>query len=377
MWGMIIGAWWLAFGILYFIYKVGEELLGLGKGGGCVFTIVTMVFIALLVSLTEDFALVGAILLLVGFVSLIAAVILSEKGKKKAEEERQLEQPEIQIIRNTLPMPTASQMASFIEEIRSGSIVDLSPQQREYFRMLGRADAGMETQRLDASHFKDMQAAWIYYSKTGIRSHERRRLFGNQNLAYKQYFEPVFDCPDEQRVISYAEEFKKGVENLSAKINEKWCEQPKFAKGFAKMVDESVPISEETLYPLMLESYDRSVPFEKSWMRDDVNDVFSVLYPKMIHILSQILMDRKEEKEWLEIEAFQLRLFPMIQEGKIVKSEELFPILYEVYTEVLLKDYNTQSSRHDFVRLWRGLNAVGKAVGKNASFLNYPKYIIE
>ena len=162
-----------------------------------------------------------------------------------------------------------------------------------------------------------------------------------------------------------------------AKINEKWCEQPKFAKGFAKMVDESVPISEETLYPLMLESYDRSVPFEKSWMRDDVNDVFSVLYPKMIHILSQILMDRKEEKEWLEIEAFQLRLFPMIQEGKIVKSEELFPILYEVYTEVLLKDYNTQSSRHDFVRLWRGLNAVGKAVGKSASFLNYPKYIIE
>lgn len=374
MWDLIFWAWLVAAVILCVLYKAGEEWLGLGKAGGVTFVILAALFIAVFHSIAGFSMNLVVELFFGGICAIIAGVILSEKRKKKLAKQKQYEQFEIRIIRNDLPMPASSQMASFIEDFRSTR--QPSPQQWEYLQMLRKTDAGMETQPLDANHFKDMQAAWIYYSRTGILSPERKRIFGDQPLSEKQFFSPLADRTDEREVVSYADEFKKGVKNLSVQISDKWYEQPRFAQGIAKLVDESVPLSDEVLYPLMLESCDRSIDLSTFWMREDVAKVCGVLRPKMVHVLS-LPMNWNQEKEWLGIEAFQIALLPMMQQGKLLKSEDVFPVLYKIYTEALLKDFTRQSEKHNFVLLWHGLNAVGKAVGKNASFLNYPKYIIE
>ena len=373
--GILASVGWVVLGVLYVVYKIGEEELNLGKLGGigCVFFVVLFVTLfATIANFSEELA---AALVLAGLLSIPIWVLVSSKRAKRLQREKQEELFEIQVIRNDLPMPTRSQMEKFIDDIRYAE--EPSKQQLEYREMLRKAEANIATTPLDTNHFKDMQAAWIYYSNNGTNSPERRRIFGEQDLSSKTYFDPSVDRSNQTKTVSHIDIFKEAISSLPVTISSKWCDQPSFARKLFRLIDKSVPLTEETVYPLMLESCIRSSDWTLRWMQDEVNAMRIALLPKMIHVLSQTAISMKEMKEWLEVEAFQLCCLQAIQEKRFFKNEDLFPVLLKIYNDLLKKEFSHQPQKHNFVALWNGLNSVGKAVGKESSFFDYPKYIIE
>ena len=366
---------WIVLGVLYIVYKIGEEKLNLGKSGGigCVFFAVLFITLfATIANFSEELA--GA-LILAGIFSIPIWALVSSRREKRLQQEKQKELFEIRIIRNGLPMPTHSQMAKFIEDIHEAE--EPSKQQLEYREMLRKAEANMPTTPLDANHFKDMQAAWIYYSNNDTHSPERRRIFGEQDLSSKTFFDPSIDRSKQAKTVSHIEIFSEATSNLRTRISLKWCDQPAFARKLFRMIDKSIPLTEETLYPLMLESCVRSSDWTLRWMQDEVNAVRIALLPKMMYVLSQTAISMKETKEWLEVEAFQLYCIQAILEKQFIKNEDLFPVLLKIYDDLLEKEFSHQPQKRNFVALWNGLNSAGKAVGKEGSFFDYPKYTIK
>lgn len=373
--GILAGIGWVVLGVLYVVYKIGEEEFNLGKLGGigCVFFVVFFVTLfATIANFSEELA---GILAFVGVFSIPIWAFASNKQAKKRQQARQEELFEIRIIRNDLPMPTLSQMTEFIDDILYTE--EPSQQQLEYRVMLRKAEANTTTPPLDANHFRDMQAAWIYYSKNGIHSQERKRIFGDRELSEMKFFELSANNSEESEVISYTEVFRKAVEQLAVKIKLQWLNQPKFFRKVRGMIDKSIPLTEETLYPIMLESYNKSSDWTLHWMQDDVIAVRVSLLPKIVHVLAQIPMARKEQDEWLKVEEFQVTCLPAIREKRNLSSEEIFPALLKTYNGLLDKDFACQPQKYNFVALWNGLNSVGKAIGKEGSFFDYPKYIFK
>ena len=88
-------------------------------------------------------------------------------------------------------------------------------------------------------------------------------------------------------------------------------------------------------------------------------------------------MNVKQREEWLKVTDLRLACLPAVQTKHIMTNEEAFPILLNAYNKLLDTEFGSASPKYNFTLLWHGLNAVGKAAGKDVSFLNYPKYIVE
>lgn len=391
--GLLVGIVWIVVGVLYIIYKFGEEELDLGKSGGigCIFAVVTVFLIVYCFAVfctevtrndAEATLLVWsiiAVLLIGGFLCYLSSSAQKEERRRETQEE----ETAILAINETLPLPTCSQMAQFINEIRT--IEKPSEQQQIYRRFLQEADADKRTYPLDAARFKDMQAAWIFCSKNDSKSSRRKYEFGDQDLSEKAYFDPSIDRSREPTTGWDEKSFYMLVKQIPLNLKENWCCQPRFARKVFGMMEESETISAESLYPIMLECYQHPASCEtetdaalaKVRMRDDLTSVWLSLIPKVIHVLSQVPLSRDEEQEWLKIEDFQAICLPAVSEQRFVKPEELFPEMLKIYNALLSTEFSRQPQKYSFVALWHGLDSVGKAIGKEGSFFDYPKYIVE
>lgn len=391
--GILVGMGWIVLGVLYVIYKFGEEELSLGKSGGigCVFAIIAGFlllggFAGICIAVTDNDA--EASLLAWGIIIPILAAWILYCHKSSAQKEREQEQwhrelSECADISKTLPLPTRSQMAQFIDEIRNTE--EPSEQQQIYRRMLQDADSNMQTPPIDAMRFKDMQAAWIYYSQNDSKSSQRKHEFGEQNLAAKLYFDPAIDRTGEPVTGRDMATFWELVKRIPLELKENWCLQPMFARKVFGMIEESIPISAETLYPVMLEAYrhpattESEISFSHSMtqMECDLEKTWNSLIFKRSYVLAQVSIPQKEAQEWQKVEEFRLAIIPAIQEKQALTNEALFPVMLRIYNSLLEEDYLNNPRKYDFERLWHGLNSVGKAVGKEGSFFDYPRYVIE
>lgn len=385
--GLLAGIGWIIFGICYILYKIGEEELDGGIVGG---VLAILIPIAILIAtygagvlFTDIFGEIdGGIILsftIIGILIVLGIIAHINDSKMKKESERcKAEQEEIRKIRETLPEPTRSQMKRFLYYIQT--IEEPSQQQQIYQDLLRDAESKEFVWPLDATRFKDMQSAWVYYFKTESSnsantpfSRERVRIFGNQEIASQTFFDPSVDRSNEL-VSGYSTDlFTKLVARLPTKISSSWCNRPKFAKKVFKMIEDSVSLTEETLYPLMLESYNSSI----GWMDSETDAVWATLYPKVVYVLAMTSMNVKQREEWLKVTDLRLACLPAVQTKHIMTNEEVFPILLNVYNKLLDTEFGSASPKYSFTLLWHGLNAVGKAAGKDVSFLNYPKYIVE
>ncbi len=313
---------------------------------------------------------------------ILGIVYVLYKGKKNEARKREQdalrdeEKKKINHIMTTLPMPTVSQMQSFIQDLKDSH--PRSAEQEKLFERLNMYAVGEESKTVDADDFKKIQAAWVYYSEQGASNSElRQRLFGEQNIAEKRYFDPSVPRGDEPSYTRNYKALEDELRKVGTKISGGWCLYPKFAKQAFKILESGRGFSEETLYPLMLASYVHPKDWLMHWMQDDLLAVRIALIPKMMHTLSQTSMSYKEKMEWLKIEAFQLACLPVIREKRFWKNEDLFSVLLEIYNDLLAKEFSPQASKYSFVMLWYGLNGVGRAVGKEGSFFDYPKYLIQ
>lgn len=385
--GLLAGIGWIIFGICYILYKIGEEELDGGIVGG---VLAILIPIAILIAtygagvlFTDIFGEIdGGIILsftIIGILIVLGIIAHINDSKMKKESERcNAEQEEIRKIRETLPEPTRSQMKRFLYYIQT--IEEPSQQQQIYQDLLRDAESKEFVWPLDATCFKDMQSAWVYYFKTESSnsantpfSRERVRIFGNQEIASQTFFDPSVDRSNEL-VSGYSTDlFTKLAARLPTKISSSWCNRPKFAKKVFKMIEDSVSLTEETLYPLMLESYNSSI----GWMDSETDAVWATLYPKVVYVLAMTSMNVKQREEWLKVTDLRLACLPAVQTKHIMTNEEVFPILLNVYNKLLDTEFGSASPKYSFTLLWHGLNAVGKAAGKDVSFLNYPKYIVE
>lgn len=385
--GLLAGIGWIIFGICYILYKIGEEELDGGIVGG---VLAILIPIAILIAtygagvlFTDIFGEIdGGIILsftIIGILIVLGIIAHINDSKMKKESERcKAEQEEIRKIRETLPEPTRSQMKRFLYYIQT--IEEPSQQQQIYQDLLRDTESKEFVWPLDTTRFKDMQSAWVYYFKTESSnsantpfSRERVRIFGNQEIASQTFFDPSVDRSNEL-VSGYSTDlFTKLIARLPTKISSSWCNRPKFAKKVFKMIEDSVSLTEETLYPLMLESYNSSI----GWMDSETDAVWATLYPKVVYVLAMTSMNVKQREEWLKVTDLRLACLPAVQTKHIMTNEEVFPILLNVYNKLLDTEFGSASPKYSFTLLWHGLNAVGKAAGKDVSFLNYPKYIVE
>lgn len=187
--GILTGVLWIVAGVAYLLYKFGSEELKGGFLGGVGFVALVAAVIAAFVSVYDLSEALPGFLILMGFVGVIVFVIVANIRQLKPKKlPGTSDDFEIRIIQNDLPMPTDSQMKSFINDIRYTT--NPSQLQLEYREMLRRADANLPTVPLGVSHFKYMQAAWIYYSNSDAHTKERERIFGNQDLSKKTFFDP-------------------------------------------------------------------------------------------------------------------------------------------------------------------------------------------
>lgn len=367
-----MGFLWIILGFLYIVYKFGEEKSGAGKGGGFGCVVVLVLSFYLLSVASEYSAELTAVLFLVlVLVVLPAWAILSDKYEKYKLHEKQEEQFEIRIIRCDLPLPTQSQMEEFIDDILSTK--DPSPLQMEYRQMYRKARANITTETLDANHFLYMQAAWIYYSRTGADSPERRRIFGHQYLPSKTYFDPSVNRSEEPKTVNYTEAFEGATEKLTVKISPQWMEQPRFFENVASMVDKSTPLTEETLYPLMLKFRVNAQQWEFLWMDDEIRAVRSALYPKVSYVTSPLPMRNLQVEEWLKVDAFFVVCLTAVREKRSLTSEEIFPKMLRLYNSLVKEKFT--SGKYDFTLLWHGLDAVGRSIGMGGSFFDYPRFL--
>lgn len=385
--GLLAGMGWIIFGICYILYKIGEEELDGGIMGGVLAILIPIVIFAATygagVLFTDIFGEIdGGIILsftIIGILIVLGIIAHKNDSRMKKESERcKAEQEEIRKIRETLPEPTRSQMESFLYYIQTRE--EPSQQQQIYQDLLRDAESKEFVWPLDTTRFKDMQSAWVYYFKTESSnsvntpfSRERVRIFGNQEIASQTFFDPSVDRSNEL-VSGYSTDlFTKLIARLPTKISSSWCNRPKFAKKVFKMIEDSVSLTEETLYPLMLESYNSSI----GWMDSETDAVWATLYPKVVYVLAMTSMNVKQREEWLKVTDLRLACLPAVQTKHIMTNEEVFPILLNVYNKLLDTEFGSASPKYSFTLLWHGLNAVGKAAGKDVSFLNYPKYIVE
>lgn len=369
--GLLAGIFWVILGVLYIVYKLGEEKSGAGKAGGLGCVLVFVLFFALFVSIIEysmDFA---VLLFCVGILGFVVYVVAAGIRQVKTDDIKKKEQFEIGIIQGDLPLPTQSQMDEFIEDILSTK--DPSPLQMEYRQMYRKARANITTETLDANHFLYMQAAWIYYSRTGADSPERRRIFGHQYLPSKTYFDPSVNRSEEPKIVNYTEAFEGATEKLSVKISPQWMEQPRFFENVASMVDKSTPLTEETLYPLMLKFRVNAQQWEFLWMDDEIRAVRSALYPKVSYVASPLPMRNPQVEEWLKVDAFFVVCLTAVREKRSLTSEEIFPKMLRLYNSLVKEKFT--SGKYDFTLLWHGLDAVGRSIGMGGSFFDYPRFL--
>lgn len=328
----------------------------------------------------------------IGFVCaiVIIAYILHEFGgiekrisTKEAERRKQAiaQQEKIQEIEKRLPLPTVIQMQEFVR-----NIVDIyyhSPRQQELYDRICKFEAGEKSLTVDAEDFRRFQAVWIYYQScydpnTSGGTDLQRQFFGERNLNAMSYFRPSLPRSSHPLYARNYVALQAKLKGIPTQIKDEWCSVPKFARKAFDMLEENVEFKEETIYPIMLSACNRfSTDWSSFWMREDLNTVWSALYPKAIYILSRTSMSSREKAEWLRVEPFQLACLRAVRQKHFLKDEELYMTLLGMYIDLVSREFVGSRSRYNFPTLWHGLNAVGKAVGKNASFLNYPKYIIE
>lgn len=389
--GLVAIIGWVILGALYVVYKFGEEALDLGGLGGigCIFSVVMFVFVLYCLAVfsteitrnaTEATFLAWSIIIVL-LIVVLGGYCGSSARKEEEQKEVREEEAAILAIIETLPSPTCSQMEQFINEIRT--IEEPSEQQQIYRQFLQEADANIKTYPLDATRFKDMQAAWILYSKNDSKSSMRMHEFGEQDLSKKTYFDPSVDRSEEPVTGWDEKSFHMIVKQIPLKLKENWCCQPRFARKIFGMIENSETISAESLYPIMLECYkypascdtETDAALTKVRMKDDLTTVWLSLIPKVIHALSQIPFSGDEKQEWLKIENFRVICLPIVSEQRFLKPEGLFPEMLKIYNNLLNTEFSRQPQKYSFVTLWHGLNSVGKAVGKEDSFFDYPKFI--
>lgn len=371
------GIIWVIIGIVYIIYKLGEDSGG-KSGGLTVLAIAIGIFsyigvVGWIGSASEnstDAVVFAYIMLFAPFFVCAAFAYYKDKKAKKEQIQVNIEKERISAIRTKLPMPTRQQMQDFISYIRS--VNNPSMQQKIYRDLIQKADGNECTWPLDTVYFKDMQAAWIYYSREGFYSSDKEWIFGDHDLSEMQFFNPDIPRSDADLPVGSSETFSNLTSRLPVKISSGWCNRPAFAREAFRMIEDGIELTELNLYPLMLQNCDNSHNFETNWMRKEVIGVWASLYPKMVYVTAPTAINRKEREEWLKVEKFQLICIPAIQEKRFLENEELFPAMLDIYNELVEKEFYLR--KRNFVLLWYGLNEVGKAVGKDASFMDYPKY---
>ena len=199
------------------------------------------------------------------------------------------------------------------------------------------------------------------------------------------YFDPTIDRAGEPVTGCDTKAFWNLVKQIPVEFKQDWCRQPMFARKVFRMIEDSVPVTAEILYPIMLESYEHPALIEstisadhmKQDMSSDLAQLWDFLAPKRAYVLAAISMRQDERNEWEKVKEFRLEILRAIQNKRAMTNSELFPVILEIYNKLLEEDSIKHSQKYKFATLWYGLNNVGKAIGKEGLLFDYPKYSVD